>query len=288
MECLPLRADPAALFPRLDPFIHVVDDLLDRGPRREHPVDPLFHELRDVVVRDDPAAEEHHVAHLLLAEELDDPRKQVVVRPGEDRQADTVDVLLRRRAHDHFGRLVQTRVDDLHTGVAKGARDDLRPPVVTVEPRFPDEDTDFPDRFLRGCRRHALNLCRRHRSSSSIFRSQNIAGSVYTPIVSRRVSHISPRVTYSRAASTRRGIRFTFGVRDPSFSADRHARAFLASRLRRTSFVRATCCFSTRSSIFSRGIGVSSCDWYALRPTIRFVPASTSRWKWKAASATSR
>ena len=40
---------------------------------------------------------------------------------------------------DHLGRLVEARVDDLHTVIAQHARDGLRAAVVTVETGFADQ-----------------------------------------------------------------------------------------------------------------------------------------------------
>ena len=72
-------------------------------------------------------------------EQLHQPRRDVVVRAGQDRQADDVGVLLQRRRDDLLGRLAEAGVDDLHAGVAQRARDDLGAPVVPVEPRLGDD-----------------------------------------------------------------------------------------------------------------------------------------------------
>ena len=67
----------------------------------------------------------------------------VMCAPGEDRQPDGVGVLLDHGLHDLLRRLVQTRVDDLHPGVAQRAGDDLRAAVVTVEAGLGDDDADL-------------------------------------------------------------------------------------------------------------------------------------------------
>ena len=80
---------------------------------------------------------------LAVAQRLHDAREELHVRAGEDAQADDVDVLLQRGLGDHLRRLADAGVDDLHAGVAQGARDDLRAAVVAVEPGLGDEDADL-------------------------------------------------------------------------------------------------------------------------------------------------
>src|SRR6266702_1573202 len=91
-----------------------VHDVLGRRARREHLRDAEFGQLRDVLVRDDPAAEHHDVVGAPVGEQLDD--------------------LLRR--------LAQAGVDDLDPGVAQGTRHHLDAPVVAVEARLGDHNTD--------------------------------------------------------------------------------------------------------------------------------------------------
>src|SRR6185369_6695724 len=93
-------------------------------------------EAGDVVVGDDAAAEDDDVARAFGAQRVEDGGEKRVVRAAHDRKTHGVDVLLDGGVGDHVGRLVKTRVDDLEAGVAKGARDDLRASVVTVEPRL--------------------------------------------------------------------------------------------------------------------------------------------------------
>ncbi len=77
-----------------------------------------------------------------LGQQLDQPAEQRHVRPGEDRQADQVGVLLDRGLDDLLGRLVEAGVDHLVTGVAQGARDDLGAAVVAVETRLGHHDPE--------------------------------------------------------------------------------------------------------------------------------------------------
>ena len=109
---------------------------ISRIPRAFNPL--------DVLVRNDAAGENDDVLSAPLLQELQDLREEHVVRPGEDRESDDVHVLLDGRRRDLRRRLPQPRIDDLHAGVAQGARDDLGAPVVPVEPGLGDQDPDWP------------------------------------------------------------------------------------------------------------------------------------------------
>ena len=94
-------------------------------------------------MRDRSAHDEDHILGSLFLQELRDLRNERHVRPREDRQADGVGVLLDHRGGNLLGRLMKTRVDDLHTGIAQRAGDDLRPTVVPVESRLGNDDPDL-------------------------------------------------------------------------------------------------------------------------------------------------
>ena len=79
-----------------------------------------------------------------LAPQVHDPWDQGHVRPGEDRQANHVGILLDHRFGDLLRSLVEPRVDHLHAGVTQSAGDDLRPSVVTVEAGLGHDDADLP------------------------------------------------------------------------------------------------------------------------------------------------
>ena len=91
---------------------------------------------------DDAAAEDGDVGGALSRRSSITRGNRVVVRAGEDRQRDRVDVLLDRGRHDHLGGLVQAGVDDLEARVPERARDDLRPAVVTVEADLSDQQPE--------------------------------------------------------------------------------------------------------------------------------------------------
>src|ERR1035438_8980981 len=90
-------------------------------------------ESGDVVVGDDPTDQQQHVLSTFRLEEVDDPRDEYQVGPGEQRETEGVRVFLDDGLDNLLGRLVQTRVDDLETGVAKGASDDLGASVVPIQ-----------------------------------------------------------------------------------------------------------------------------------------------------------
>ena len=112
------------------------------APGREHLGHADLLEDRDVLVGDDPAAEDHDVGGVALGEQLDQPLEERHVRPGEHGETDQVGVLLDRGLDDLLRRLVQPGVDHLVAGVAQCPRDDLGPAVVAVEAWLADDDAD--------------------------------------------------------------------------------------------------------------------------------------------------
>src|SRR5581483_6067525 len=110
------------------------DDVAGRGAGREDLAHPQRLEACDVLRRDDAAPEDDDVLDALRAQEREHLAEQVVVRPGEDGEADGVDVLLDRRRDDLLVALVEARVDDLHPGVAQRPGDDLGSAIMDVEP----------------------------------------------------------------------------------------------------------------------------------------------------------
>jgi len=72
-------------------------------------------------------------------------RNEGVVRAGEDRDAQYVDVLLDRGLDNLFRRPVEAGVDDLEPGVTERPGDDVCPAVVPVEA---DLRHETPDRSL--------------------------------------------------------------------------------------------------------------------------------------------
>src|SRR6478736_6585232 len=136
-----VRAGLRAASGGVDVLADPADDLHRRRAGREDLGDAELLERGDVVVGDDAAAEDDDVARVTLGEQLDDPREEGQVRPGEDREPDDVGVLLDGRLDDLLGRLVQAGVDDLHARVAQRARDDLRAAGVATTTRMTSVET---------------------------------------------------------------------------------------------------------------------------------------------------
>src|SRR3954451_6344252 len=118
------------------------DDLGGGRARGEDPGHAHPGQLRDVLVRDDAAAEHYDVGGVPLLEQFDDPGEERHVRAGEDREPDRVHVFLDGGRDDLLRGLVQSGIDDLHAGVTQRAGHHLGSPVVAVEPGLRD---DYPD-----------------------------------------------------------------------------------------------------------------------------------------------
>ena len=73
---------------------HPLDDLVGRRPGVKISRHARLFEAGDVLVGNDPAAEDGDVLGPSVPQQLDDPREEVIVRTGEDRQRDRVDVFL--------------------------------------------------------------------------------------------------------------------------------------------------------------------------------------------------
>lgn len=100
-------------------------------------------ELLDVIFRNNAAPKDDDVRRLLLLQKLEDIGEQGHVGSGENTQSDAVDVFLNRRTHNHLRGLVESGIDDLHSGITQGAGDDLRSPIMAIEPGLGDENTDW-------------------------------------------------------------------------------------------------------------------------------------------------
>ena len=110
-------------------------------PGRNTPLTPMRLQLRHVDVRNDTANQHEHIIQPLLAQERHQLRRDVIVRAGQDGEADDVGVLLQCGRDDLLRGLAQAGVDDLHAGVTQRAGDDLRAAVVPVEARLGNHDS---------------------------------------------------------------------------------------------------------------------------------------------------
>src|SRR5437773_10214728 len=82
------------------------DDVGPAGAGQEDFADALLFEPADIGGRDDAAAEQDHVIHVLLAHQPRGLAENVLVRGREDADTDGVGVLLEAGIHDRLGRLV--------------------------------------------------------------------------------------------------------------------------------------------------------------------------------------
>src|SRR5688500_14451564 len=95
------------------------DDFGDRSAGGEYGSHAGGQEPRDVVGRNDAAAEDGDSAGAALAQELDDSDEQTVVRTRQETEAYGGEVSLERRVDDLVGRAADARVGDLEAGVAE-------------------------------------------------------------------------------------------------------------------------------------------------------------------------
>ena len=106
---------------------------------REHLRHAQRLEPHGIRLGDDAADDHRHVAGAGRAQSVEHLGHQLHVRPGQDRDADEVNVLGDRGRDDLLGRQPDALVDDLEAGVA-GAHGDLLGAVgVPVEARLADE-----------------------------------------------------------------------------------------------------------------------------------------------------
>src|SRR5580693_8714724 len=91
----------------------IAHDVFGRGAGKEDGVDAGLLQALLVLLRDDAAREHQDVFAAVLAQQARHLGQQAVVRPGEDREPDRVDVLLDGRHRDLLRRLAQAGVDDL-------------------------------------------------------------------------------------------------------------------------------------------------------------------------------
>lgn len=82
---------------------------------------------------------------MFLAKELQHAWHDRHMRPGENRKANYLNIFLHRGVDDHFWRLPEASVDDLHTRVAKCSGNYLGASIVAIQPRLGDK---YPDSTL--------------------------------------------------------------------------------------------------------------------------------------------
>src|SRR5713101_6232575 len=118
--------------------LDVLDNGLQRGAGTIIPCNPKLLQPRLVIVRNYSATHEQNIIAALLSDELGDLGKGRHVRAVEEAHGDHVNLLVDSHLRYLFRGCEETGVDDLHTCVAKGAAEDERASVVTIQPRFCD------------------------------------------------------------------------------------------------------------------------------------------------------
>jgi hypothetical protein len=136
-----------------DALVDEVDDVLRGSAGEENFGDAGFFQRGDIGFGNDAADEDGDVLHAFVVEQSHELGAERVVRAGKNGEANYVDVFLNGGGGDHFRGLAEAGVDDFHSGVAEGASDDFGAPVVAVEARLGDQNSDFL--FWHECRDYA-------------------------------------------------------------------------------------------------------------------------------------
>src|SRR5229473_927866 len=124
-------------------LVDEVDDVLCGSAGKKDFSDAGLFEGGDVGFGDDAADEDGDVGHAFVVEEFHELGADGVVRAGENREADDVDVFLDGGGGDHLRGLAQAGVDDLHAGVAKSAGDYFSAAVVAIQAGFGNQHSNF-------------------------------------------------------------------------------------------------------------------------------------------------
>ena len=99
-------------------FPHPFDDVRKGCAGSEYTLDTGLLKPFDIILGDDPTAEDRDIFRAVRPEGIDDSGEQGVMRTAHDGQTDAVDIFLDGRTGDHFGCLVEAGVDDLKAGIA--------------------------------------------------------------------------------------------------------------------------------------------------------------------------
>ena len=133
---------PALAWLRLT-FVNEVDDVLRGSAGEEDFGDAGSFEGRNIRFGDDAAHKDGQVVHTFFVEKFHELRAEGVVGSGEDREPNDVDVFLGSCRGDHFRRLSEAGIDDLHPGVTESTGDDLGAAVVAVEAGLGNQHANF-------------------------------------------------------------------------------------------------------------------------------------------------
>jgi hypothetical protein len=129
---------PAGPLALVESGLQPVGDIGQGRPWREHLSDTEVLQHRDVLVGDDPPAEDKDVVKTFSTKAVDHLGHKSQVCAGQQREPDGVSILLHRSLDDLVGRLVQAGVNDFETRVPKRPGNHLGSSVVAVETRLGD------------------------------------------------------------------------------------------------------------------------------------------------------
>src|SRR5277367_4078958 len=202
--------------------VYVADEGIQWRTRRKHRCRTGIQQLLHVGLRDGAADDHRDVAGVRGPQRVDGARGQGHMGARQDRKPDKLDVLLQRDRNDVLDALANSGVDDLESGIAQRARDDLCAAVVSVQTGLRHQDAS-PHQNTTGC-----------------WNSPHTALSVVTN---------SPTEQYALAQSMRRGIRLSV----PSAERDSAASVSLTATESRSALI-----FARRFSCRSRPSAFSS------------------------------
>src|SRR5512140_2274112 len=126
-----------------EPILDVVHELRCRCAGTEKLSNSLRLKCVHVLSGDDSAPGDQDVVATCVLNELSNTRNERHVRPTQYGQADNVRVFLNSSRGDHFGRLMQTGINDFHSGVTECGCDYLRPAIVPIQAGFGDKNSNW-------------------------------------------------------------------------------------------------------------------------------------------------
>src|SRR5688572_33240908 len=97
----------------------------------------------EVFIGDDPADKHLYLRLAIHLQQFHNAWSERHVRTGKNRKTDNIHILLEGSFSDHFRRLAQTSIDDLHAGVTQSTGDHFCTAVMSIETRFGNQYAYF-------------------------------------------------------------------------------------------------------------------------------------------------
>ena len=113
-----------------------LSDCFQRRTRTEDLGHTLLTQSSRIGIGNDATAENQRVTEVPISQLLHHSREESQMRSRQQRQTDCIDIFLKGGFGNLFGRLMQTRVDDLETMITQRSRDGLRAAIVSIQTRF--------------------------------------------------------------------------------------------------------------------------------------------------------